>query len=470
MKTIALLLLACVCAGTACDTINESFTDGYNEDPNNPSEGTPNVIFRSGSVAMILFMTDQAARLSNLWTQHYTGSDRQYSSQNVYTITATDFDNMWTTAYVDAVVNFRAAKSGIEESETNIRAVVDLSEALTFSTLAALFGDVPYSEALDDERTFTPAYDSQQAVYTASLTLINEAIADLKPTVENFTGKPEDLELPAGWDIHSYQGNLPLWLKFAYSLKARLHLHMGEYDEALEAASKGITSVEGVEDLEFIHTGLAGQDRNLWFDFIEENRSGYLDAVNSFARDLMLERLSPKTNDSARVEYFYDFPVGDSTRTYTLASTRDGAFAPDANTPGFTAAETYLIMAEVEARKGNNASAIDHLNNARTYWNNKLNDSSFVLLEEPDFDTGGELEGKTVLSQVYEEAYLSLNSQIEVFTFLRRVGFDAVGLTPTNGASFPQRFFYPQGEVDSNPNTPAQGANDLFVPLPLFQK
>lgn len=63
--------------------------------------------------------------------------------------------------------------------------------------------------------------------------------------------------------------------------------------------------------------------------------------------------------------------------------------------------------------------------------------------------------------------------QVEVFNFLRRIDYqiqykDATGqvvrLTPKRGDQFPQRLFYPQSEVSTNPNIPwIQTASDLYT-------
>ena len=445
MKNLSLILTFIILIGFSCDAINEGFTDGYNEDPNNATSAPANVIFRSGSVAMNLFMNDQAARLAGMYSQHYTGSDRQYASLYVYTTSASGSNNMWTTAYVDALVSFRDAKSKIAESQTNVRAVIDISEALVISNVAALFGDVPYSEALNSDLTTTPKYDSQASVYSAALSLLNGAITDLT----------NGLDLPSGWDVHSYNGSADQWLKFAYSLKARLHMHLGQYSDALTAAANGI--LDASDDFEFVYDGLAGQNANLWYEFLID-RSGYITSSQSFATDLMVSRSADSTNnDSTRLGYFYK-GAGNA----ALNDSDTGAFGPASNLAGFTAAETYLIMAEASFRAGNRANAIANLNSARQYWNKKLKTK---LADYVDSD----LPGNGLRDEIYTETYLSLNAHLEVFNFLRRIDWAIPGLKPTNGSSFPERFLYPQSELDANPNTPVQVAADLFKPVPIFE-
>jgi hypothetical protein len=116
-----------------------------------------------------------------------------------------------------------------------------------------------------------------------------------------------------------------------------------------------------------------------------------------------------------------------------------------------------LIKAEIYARNGDEQAALVALNNVRIQ-----NEARFGGNYEPitlaDFGAGGIYNETSLLQEIYDEIYLNLMGQIEVYNFVRRVNYDELSplLNPRAGAStIPQRFRYPQSELDSNENIPA---------------
>jgi hypothetical protein len=71
-----------------------------------------------------------------------------------------------------------------------------------------------------------------------------------------------------------------------------------------------------------------------------------------------------------------------------------------------------------------------------------------------------------LLKEILTEKYVSLFGQLEPFCDIRRTK-NLIGVVPTFGTKLPERFLYPQDEINTNSNTPS-GA-DLFAPLELFQ-
>jgi len=72
--------------------------------------------------------------------------------------------------------------------------------------------------------------------------------------------------------------------------------------------------------------------------------------------------------------------------------------------------------------------------------------------------------GDTLLEQILEEKYITLVGEIVTFHDLRRtrnfIGVPNKTTGSTGASDFPQRFLYPQSEVDTNSNVPS--------PLPEF--
>jgi hypothetical protein len=92
-----------------------------------------------------------------------------------------------------------------------------------------------------------------------------------------------------------------------------------------------------------------------------------------------------------------------------------------------------------------------------------------------DFSAGGieNTDGisieEALLREILEERYITLFGQIEVFNDTRRTEDETivrVPVLPNVGAVLPQRFIYPQSEIDRNSNAP-NPIPDFFDKTPI---
>lgn len=104
-------------------------------------------------------------------------------------------------------------QKAIEANAPEYVGVAKVTEAMNMSMLIDLFGDVPYSQALD-ARNFTPKYDKAEDIFNRCLTLLDEAIVE-------FNKPNPTIRLDAGSDfVHG--GNTSRWIRTSNALKARL--------------------------------------------------------------------------------------------------------------------------------------------------------------------------------------------------------------------------------------------------------
>ncbi len=442
---IKYLLITLLLVGFAgCDSVTTSFTDGFSENPNNPTDAPANRIFVAGQVGTMTFLESHSARKSSMYARYFSGEDRQYSTLYNYNVTATDNDSGWFLAYVRGLTNLRLARQKYQAREVvpqNQVAATKILEAMLMGQVTALFGDVPFTEAINSDTTSTPVYDSQADVYSNVNTLLDEAISTLS---SNTSTSILD-------DVTTLEGNTSSWLKVAHTLKARHLMHLGNYNEALAAAQNGIDAADGSGDMNMPHGEQQGRNQNLYYNFVVVQRAGYLQADEAYA-DVMLENGSnAKTDESARRSYYYS-----TTDNGRVLNTTDGFAADVEPFSHVTYLENQLIIAEAEARKGTAAgdqNAISALNNTRDYLDNKFGTDNYDDLTLADFQAGV-YAGTSVLQHTYNWTYLGLIGHTEGFNFLRRIDYQVDGLTPVSGNTFPERFIYPQTERNTNPNIP----------------
>lgn len=436
----------------------ESFTEGYDANPLYPTEATPERTFVGAELAFNMFMEGFSSQFAAMWAQQATGTERQFGGFQVYSVDAADFGGEWLYAYTYVLADLRLVQADARAAgQRNLAGAAQILEGLTMGTVAALWGDVPYSEAAMPDVTTTPKYDPQMSVYEAVLARLDAGITE-------FAGHPT----PLADDAFSISGQPGLWIKLGHSAKARYLMHTARnagyspafLNQVLAEGAQGILATNGSEDLMFRHGVVYQGNMSLWHSFQNFDRSGYLTAEGSFAVPLMRARAGDgKTDETGRLAYYYT-PDGRDLNTGP-----QGAYAEDEPYPGFRASETHLLMAEAHARLGNAAEAVAELNLARQYNNARFGNAS------TDHAPGDFPTPEALLQAVLNETYLSLMHQVEVFNFLRRINYrieyvDAGGATvslrPANGTQFPQRFLYPAEELTANPNRPVQTSADLF--------
>lgn len=142
--------------------------------------------------------------------------------------------------------------SELEDYQQVINKAVALKRPATYGPALAMqvwdlaymtdaFGDIPWSQALKaDSGVFSPAYDTQQSVYTAMFAQLTKASADMAASV---AGEPT---LSSADPI--YGGDLTKWERFANTMHARLAMRIVNVDPTTANAelTKALAAPGGV--------------------------------------------------------------------------------------------------------------------------------------------------------------------------------------------------------------------------------
>jgi hypothetical protein len=201
-----------------------------NTDPNSPGvdKAAPDMLLTNA----IKSMTDRinetflGEEMGNCWVQHE--AKVQYTDEDRYIPRVTVINNTWTSFYAANGQDVASLyQYGVDNELANYQGVALVLKAYIVSVLTDLFGDVPYTEAwraaVDAGGIISPAYDSQQSIYTELLSLLDQANTLLDPAGQPISG-----------DI-LYDGDILKWKKFANSLKVRLLIRISDRQDPSSA-------------------------------------------------------------------------------------------------------------------------------------------------------------------------------------------------------------------------------------------
>lgn len=446
--------------------------DGINTDPNAPLNADPNSMLTSVMIGNMNIQEGDLARFAGMWSGYFRGYTQQYQSYHQYTVIARNFDAAWQRIYSGLYKNIKILKQkSTDVNNRRMLGVVQVIEANLMGTATALWGDIPYSEAAD-ENFPNPKFDAQAEVYKNLQVLLDSAIINL--------GSSSFVDF-AGQDIH-FAGNMTKWIQTANTLKARYYLHVRDYTNAITAAQKGISTP--VNNFMAPHNATNRGAFNLYFQFLSLDRPNWIDATGMYGVSLINPsgtryRGNAKTIERARWNYFYNSATN-------VNFTVNGFFGQSTFFPLVTYAENLLILAEADTRINGSSAGLIRLNTYRNYMNSGAYINTTYLTAgnfkyDPyvvaDFDPGGMenagasplTQTRALLREILEERYITFIGQIEGYNDLRRVfkETDVRVSVPFNfGNSFPQRFLYPQFEIDMNTSTPSP-IPGTFVPTPI---
>lgn len=146
-----------------------------------------------------------------------------------------NLDGVYNTTYSSVFVDVQTLAPIAEENDLYFHlGMAQIFQAYGMITMVDLFGDVPFSEALDPSN-FNPNVDNGAAVYDAALNLLDEAITNLQN--EDRLSFPTDLYYPGT----SGEAKVEAWVRTANTLKLKAYVNMRHVDP--QRATEGINSL-----------------------------------------------------------------------------------------------------------------------------------------------------------------------------------------------------------------------------------
>jgi len=254
MKKLFLIILSIALSITGCDDFGDT-----NKNVNGPLEGNTASLL-SGA------MTNFGGRQGRPYRITPT-LNVQYFMQLVYNdeMLYADYAGNWQSYYVQVLSNLKEVITIVSDPDAgldpaivangaleNQQAVAMIFKAVVFKRVTDLFGNVPYSDALSIE-TLTPAYDSQEAVYTGMIANVKAARDMINLAAAGPTGDA------------IYGGDMDKWVKFANSLLMQMAMQLSDVSSSINAQTEFTSALN--------HAGgvIETLDEEAWYSYDTQN-------------------------------------------------------------------------------------------------------------------------------------------------------------------------------------------------------
>lgn len=216
------LLAAVAFATTACETD----LTGLNVNPNSPSLDTPpppGTIFTRAVVSTVGQVGGAGYQLSHLSLLTQQTAQTQYPDEDRYIYRAGNIDVYFNNPYILDLMDYQAVYLvGQTSKDPSVWGPAKVMQTFGFQNMTDIFGDIPYSEALQGTAgtTLKPKYDAQKDVYYGMLKTLTDATTAMASGSGLGSGDP------------IYAGNVAKWRKFSNALRLRLAMRMQKADAA----------------------------------------------------------------------------------------------------------------------------------------------------------------------------------------------------------------------------------------------
>ncbi len=418
------------------------------------------------------------------------------------------FNNSWGSVYT----SLRNAKTVLDKTaddaegvndagNKSLRGIAGVMYAYNAAILTDLFGDAPFSQALQGTDNLNPELDTQESIYQTIMTTIDAAITDLTAA-----GSSSGL----GAYDYLYYGDNTKWLKFAYGLKARFLMHT-----IYRASDKNSVYQQIVDNVDKSFESTADQaafnvyDSNNWNPQFDLQYSRDYWGFSKSLYDKMVARQDPRIDRIIFVPYKRNIPSDSKLLTDGKCPLVDNGvlsygevqwlYAYSAYSLAMTAStylqsyhETQMLKAEALVRLGREDEAKAAVLNATK--------SAFASVEEgvdaavssgvgpyfagedvPLTDADAEayynrviapLSGQALLKEVMVQKYLDMynagGESLETYNDIRRMmalGENFVELANPKNAEgkFPLRYGYGSDDTTTNPNVQSAFGNGQYV-------
>jgi hypothetical protein len=439
---------------------SESIMDEINKDVNDPSDMVSSLIITDAMTGTAFSVTGgDFAFYASIYVEHNAGVWGQFYNADIRSsqpTSSTTFNNAWDATYANLyalkIVRDKCSEGGSEAGNFHTLGIAQILTAYDLAILTDGMGDIPWSEALQPGVIFTPVLDNQEDIYANIFSLLDDALENLNKTTLFSSLGAQDL---------IFGGDINLWKKFAYGLKARYTMRLSyrnpAYADVIALANQSFSNAG--EQAQFDYNGNTTQSP---FYCMFQDRDYY--GASQSLHNKLADRNDPRDNI-----FFTAHPESGSTDIVFAPNGTANQVQSSYSISGISTitAPTYLLSyheleflkAEAYVRSGNLALADTALRKAVTAAFQKANIGLTAAEAKTYFNA--EVRPKFTanpLSEVMNQKYIAFYEEEAMETYndyrrLQAMGNNVISLdNPLNTNRFPQRYSYGSDDVTTNVN------------------
>lgn len=451
MKKRFISILLIVLSISACtDDITR-----FNDETKRASEVPPGSLFSNAVKTLSDGLASASVNVNifrhfvNHWAQAVIQEEAQFNY-----VTRSINDAWWTRMYRDVLNDLKESARIITNDatlnpaiKTNQLAIIDIMQVYTYNILVTTYGDIPYTQSLDDQLLF-PVYDDAKTVNKELMSRLEDDITKLSTNAPGFTSSEDII----------FQGSVAKWISFANSLQVRMAMTVSDIDNSLAKTAfekANPNAINSISNNGFVKYFSATPNNNPLYDqLVLANRTDYIaakdlmDVLNSF-EDPRKPGFFGVNNVGLYVGGIMGIPSDYPKMSKPSARVAD----PSAPNVLIDYVEMEFYRAEAKERGYNGTgSAESHYNNAIKasiiYWGGTEAEATKYLLR-PDvaYTTAAGGWKQKIGFQKWIALY---NRPFEGWLEVRRLDFPQLTLPVNAFSGYPNRMKYPASEQQLN--------------------
>jgi hypothetical protein len=427
----------------------------FNDETKRASEVPPGSLFSNAVKTLSDGLASASVNVNifrhfiNHWAQAVIQEEAQFNY-----ITRSINDAWWTRMYRDVLSDLKESARIIlndvtlnSTTKTNQLAIIDIMQVYTYNILVTTYGDIPYTQSLDDQLLF-PVYDDAKTINEELMLRLADDITKLSTNAPGFTASEDIL----------FQGSVTKWISFANSLQVRMAMTIADIDNTVaktafeKANSNAINSTANNAFIKYFSN--IPNNNPLYDQLVLANRTDYIaakdlmDVLNNF-EDPRKPGFFGVNNVGLYVGGIMGIPSDYPKMSKPSARIAD----PSAPNVLIDFVEMEFYRAEAKERGYNvTGSAESHYNNAIRssilYWGGTEADADkYLLRQDVAYTTAAGGWKQKIGFQKWIALY---NRPFEGWLEVRRLDFPQLTEPVNPFSGYPNRMKYPANEQQLN--------------------
>ncbi len=454
-KIILFATIAIGLATTSCD----SYLD-INESPNSPKESnmTTDILFPAAEMNLVATYGDYMRITGGYFAQYYvqTFGTSNYLDYSRFTMSATRSSSAYTQLTSRTLKNLKSVMDLAEaKKEWGSYLAAATLRAFTYQVLVDCYGEVPYTEALD-ENNITPKYDDGLTIYNDLVSTLNTALGKASANDKVCT--------------NFLSSSTEVWIEFANALKLRLLMRMSGVAD-VQAQLDKLVSEGNFPEIDIAYEGCWKNESGQMSPFYAEEFSTLWGSTqqNVVANCAIINTMQQSGYTDPRLATFFqvngnkEYVGGISGTNFSTSASFKSTYwcrpvaSYDMPVYMITMAETEFFLAEYYAKKGDAASAKEHYEDAiRASFNTSYVTGAEEYISKNPYDQSNYKQSIGIAKWV---ALAGVNT-FESWCEIRRLDYPAFGSVKGSDMY--------DGQNDSSFDTSKYVPGTLYTPIQVY--